>query len=140
MNEATVLQWFARAENDLKAGKGEFSSVNPATDTICFHMQQCVEKYLKGFLVFHGKEIDKTHNLTLILMKCADVDPSFQTMVDAEVDRLTPYATVLRYPDDFYMPDGDETRRAISLAEDCRSFVLERLREKGFTINGPAQP
>ncbi|TAL32915.1 MAG: HEPN domain-containing protein [Spirochaetes bacterium] len=109
MNENTVRQWFARAENDLKAGKDEFATKEPATDTVCFHMQQCVEKYLKGYLVFHGKEIDKTHNLTSILVQCAAVDASFQELIDKKIDRLTPYATVLRYPDDFYMPDATET-------------------------------
>jgi len=61
MNPETVRQWFTKANNDLKTGKDELNTENPATDTVCFHAQQCAEKYLKGFLAFHDQEIKKTH-------------------------------------------------------------------------------
>ncbi len=137
MNEDTVRHWFTRAENDLKAGTDEFATERPATDTVCFHMQQCAEKYLKGFLIFHGKEIEKTHNLTVILTQCLAVDASFQELLDKEVDQLTPYATVLRYPDDFYMPDAKETENAIHLAECTRRYVRDKLPSLKF--NSPGQ-
>lgn len=46
-----IHKWIIKAENDLKTAKGEFSTKNPVTDTICFHCQQCVEKYLKAYLI-----------------------------------------------------------------------------------------
>jgi len=46
MNESVVRLWLVKADNDLKTGKDELASKNPATDTICFHMQQCVEKFV----------------------------------------------------------------------------------------------
>ncbi len=55
MNEQTVRSWIAKAESDLKIGKDELVTVDPATDAICFHMQQGAEKYLKAFLVFQGR-------------------------------------------------------------------------------------
>ena len=57
MIDEIIKLWIIKADNDLKAGKDEFVTENPATDTVCFHMQQCVEKYLKVFLVFKSKEI-----------------------------------------------------------------------------------
>lgn len=62
MNEQ-VKNWIIKAENDLKTGKDEMATENPTTDTICFHMQQCVEKYLKAYLVSHQKFFRKTHNI-----------------------------------------------------------------------------
>ena len=62
-SQDTVRLWIRKAENDLKAGKDELVSENPATDTICFHAQQCSEKYLKGYLIFSGMEIEKTHSM-----------------------------------------------------------------------------
>jgi len=44
-----TLNWIKKAENDLKIGKRELEAEDPATDMVCFHMQQCVEKYLKAF-------------------------------------------------------------------------------------------
>jgi HEPN domain-containing protein len=48
MNKDSVKKWIARAESDLKIGKDEINFNDPATDAICFHMQQCIEKFLKG--------------------------------------------------------------------------------------------
>ncbi|MDP2983067.1 MAG: HEPN domain-containing protein [Candidatus Latescibacter sp.] len=132
----TALLWFKKADNDLKIGKDEILSDNPATDTICFHMQQCVEKYLKGYLVFYGKEIEKTHNIGRILRECRDLDVSFSEIDTPAVDSLTLYATELRYPDDFYMPSLDETLEAVKQAEKVRDFVLEKLRYAGFDFQG----
>lgn len=58
-----VKNWLARGNNDLKTAKDEMNTENPATDTICFHSQQCVEKYLKAYLVSHQKHFRKIHNI-----------------------------------------------------------------------------
>ena len=67
MNPETVKLWCIKADNDLKAGSDELATEIPATDTVCFHMQQCVEKYLKAFLVANDIEIPRTHNIALVL-------------------------------------------------------------------------
>lgn len=135
MNPQTVKQWFLKADNDLKTGRDELYTDNPATDTVCFHAQQCVEKYLKGFLAFHNQEIKKTHNLTTILMDCVQIDPSFAELTAKQVDVLTPHATVLRYPDDFYVPPFEEAQHAIELAENVKRFTLDALQTQGFTMD-----
>jgi HEPN domain-containing protein len=65
-----VLKWIKKAENDLKTAKDEIEVYNPATDTICFHAQQCVEKYLKAYLFFHQKYFRKTHNIAELIELC----------------------------------------------------------------------
>jgi HEPN domain-containing protein len=117
-----------RADNDLKTGKDELASENPATDTVCFHMQQCAEKYLKGFLVFNGKEITKTHNLVLLLSQCIELDNSFETLKSLALGELTPYAVDLRYPEDFYTPSIGESQKALAMVEEVRKFVLTKIR------------
>ncbi len=95
---------------------------------------------MKGFLAFHNQEIKKTHNLTIILMDCGHVDASFSELTAKRVDTLTPHATVLRYPDDFYIPPVEEAQHAIQLAEDVKRFVLELLRQQGFTVEEQKAP
>jgi len=123
----TAHLWFKKAQNDLKTGKDEFKTENPATDTICFHMQQAVEKYLKGYLIYHEQEAEKTHNISRILENCISIDSSFSELIDAGIEILTPYGTVIRYPDDFYMPDMEETEEAIQLAETVVSFIKKKI-------------
>jgi HEPN domain-containing protein len=127
VNRETVLLWHKKADNDLKAGSDELVTHEPATDTVCFHMQQCAEKYLKSFLVFHEVELPRTHNLAMVLQACIEIDPSFVTVRDAGVDELTDYAVTLRYPDFFYMPTVDECRSAQKLAVLVRDFVRSKV-------------
>jgi HEPN domain-containing protein len=130
MNEETVKLWCIKADNDLKTGKDELLTESPATDTVCFHMQQCVEKYLKAFLVFHGKEIDKTHNIALLLQQCIGIDSSFEELKSIDTNTLTVYAVDSRYPDDFYMPTFSESQKAVAITEEVRKFVLTKIEIK----------
>jgi HEPN domain-containing protein len=63
-NIAIAREWIIKAENDLKTASHtlKISSGCP-TDTICFHAQQCVEKYLKAFLVYKGIDFPRTHDV-----------------------------------------------------------------------------
>jgi HEPN domain-containing protein len=124
-----VQKWLEKAEHDLKIGGDELLTENPATDMICFHMQQGVEKYLKAFLVFRGAEIQKTHNLSLIIEDCSALDTDFRKLFALNTDRLTDYAVEARYPDDFYMPTTEETRKAQETALAVKRFVLDKIRE-----------
>jgi HEPN domain-containing protein len=52
-----VQQWVQKAENDLTNAAHTLTLGKRApTDTVCFHAQLCVEKYLKALLV--AQEID----------------------------------------------------------------------------------
>lgn len=131
MSNETVKKWCIRADHDLKIGKDEMLTDDASTDMICFHMQQCVEKYLKAFMIAHGKEITKTHILSLLIQQCIEIDEDFNGLFEIEADRLTMYAVEVRYPDDFYMPSIEETDRAIEIAEFARRFVREKLGLEG---------
>lgn len=105
---------------------------NPATDAVCFHIQQSAEKYFKVFLIAHGKEYPRTHNLERIVGLCADIQSDFLELAESGVFELTAYATTLRYGEEFYMPSVEETKRAMSLAERVRQFVRKKLQDNGY--------
>lgn len=94
-------RWFAKAESDLLCVRLVLDARQGAYDTACFHCQQCVEKYLKGFLAIHGVEIPRTHHLETLLQLLASIEPSFSQLAIL-CDVLTGYAVESRYPDDMY--------------------------------------
>lgn len=126
MNE-DVQKWILKADNDLKVAHDEIKTENPATDAICFHCQQCCEKYLKTYLVFHQREFRKTHNLSELIGICKEIDEDFEQLRKFNVHELTIYATELQYPEYFYMPSFDEAREAAELAETVKNFVIQKL-------------
>jgi HEPN domain-containing protein len=135
MNEKTVQAWIGRAEDDLETGKILMRSEHRIYWVICFHMQQCVEKYLKAFLIFHGREHPRTHNIPVLVELCAQLASSFHELKEWGVRELTRYATVFRYGEESYAPDEEETQRAIELAERVRAFVREKLIEAGLRLS-----
>jgi len=120
-----VGQWLVKADNDLKTAEYGLTAAEPITDTICFHCQQAVEKYLKMYLVSNGDEPVITHNISILVAKCAQYDPNFTEL--GRFDFLTGYAVSLRYPDDFYMPELEEAQEALASAREARLFIVERL-------------
>lgn len=63
-----VREWVTKAENDLKAAAQilKMGEDCPA-DTVCFHAQQCAEKYLKALLSLKSIDFPKTHNLKKLM-------------------------------------------------------------------------
>lgn len=102
MNEDAVCILIRRAENDFKTAKDELSTPEPATDAVCFHAQQCCEKYFKAYLAFHGKEIPRTHDLAFLINHCSKIDSDFQKMWEWNVDTLTHYAVETRYDEPLF--------------------------------------
>jgi HEPN domain-containing protein len=58
-NDKTAVvarEWTAKADNDLKTAAHTLKLGDKCpTDTVCFHAQQCVEKYLKASLLLYWK-------------------------------------------------------------------------------------
>ncbi|MBM4071479.1 MAG: HEPN domain-containing protein [Planctomycetes bacterium] len=59
--------WVRKAEVDLRVSKTLARSRPPAHDVVCYHCQQCAEKYLKAILVELGMHVPRTHNLEDLL-------------------------------------------------------------------------
>ncbi len=80
-----VERWINIAERDLLTARQGLEAQQVVTETVCYHLQQAAEKYLKGYLVKHQVEFSKTHNIMLLLNLCATVDAAFATDL-AEAD------------------------------------------------------
>lgn len=132
MNEDAVRNWILKAEGDLKVGRDEMNTEAPVTDAVCFHMQQCCEKYLKAFLIFHGAEAPKTHNLAALVNRCEKFESDFRTLLESGIDQLTDFAVEVRYGEEFYIPPAEEAQQAVIMAETVRNFVLKKFEERGF--------
>ena len=64
---AVIREWLVKAENDLKTAVHTLTlGQDCPTDTVCFHVQQCVEKYIKALLVLRATPFSKTHNIRVL--------------------------------------------------------------------------
>ena len=123
-----------KAESDLKVAKDQLNTEEPATDAVCFHSEQCAEKYLKAYLICYRREIPRTHNIAELIFRCAEVNAQFKALLDTDIPLLTSYAVVMRYPGEELFPPVEEAREAVKLAERVKAFVLESLAKEGFEL------
>ena len=110
-----LRNWIFRANEDIAVIDKLFESGPELfASSICFHAQQAVEKFLKAYLVFHGIDFPKTHDLDFLLLECKKVN---NKVFDIDLGSLTDFGVSIRYPDDFFLPDILETTsyREISL-------------------------
>ena len=120
-----IANWKLKADNDIGIVEIGLVSDKVITDVLCFHCQQCVEKYLKLFLIYHSIDYPKTHNIAILLEECKKVDSNFDKLQN--VVYLTEYAVEVRYPNDFYIPEIDEVKKAYDGALRTKKFVVEKI-------------
>jgi len=114
-------EWTEKAEGDYRVAADQWEKDKPVYDAICFHAQQCIEKYLKAWLVEHeidfpqGRtarrvvrhlkawltehEIDfpRIHDLELLGRLCIPSLPEMSELLD-RLRLLTSFAVEVRYP------------------------------------------
>jgi HEPN domain-containing protein len=91
-----VAEWVHKAENDLKTAAHTLKLREECpTDTVCFHAQQCVEKYLKALMVLHDINVPRSHDIGALVGLLPPGTP--MELLSDEQDRLTSYAVALRY-------------------------------------------
>lgn len=67
MNPLTE-EWVIKAESDRATAERELRvSTEPNFDAVCFHSQQCVEKYFKALLHEAKIPFPRTHDLSDLL-------------------------------------------------------------------------
>ena len=81
-------EWVEKAEADLATASRELAAAEyPNYDAVCFHAQQCAEKYLKGVLEQNHVHVPKTHDLgeLLELLRLGvAIGPASPRIVDTE--------------------------------------------------------
>ena len=124
MNPLT-LEWIEKAENDYAAVQQLLQASNPLHDIISFHVQQCIEKYLKAWLQEANIPVPRTHNLEELL---ALIIPTLPVWSDWQPDFkiITAYAVDPRYPGD--SATADNTQHAMHICDQVRQAVRTQLK------------
>lgn len=117
-----VAAWLRAAKNDFGSAVKLVDGDNVYPGTALYHCQQCAEKALKAFLLFHDIEFEKTHNLSVLIEICTDKNPAFRKLAEY-AEALTPYATLYRYPDEIEPADIEQAGKAIEMTQAIFSFV-----------------
>jgi HEPN domain-containing protein len=74
-NKTTLVKnWLIKAIHDLAVSKKLKTDEEQYLDVAIYHCQQAAEKAIKRFLVLHGKEFPKTHDLRFLVQLAVSVN------------------------------------------------------------------
>jgi HEPN domain-containing protein len=93
-------------------------------DAICFHAQQCVEKYLKAWLQEANIAFRRTHDLEELLALILPSVPAW-FLWQADFLILTSHAVDFRYPGK--SSTVAEAQHAVKVCEDVRAAIRANL-------------
>ena len=131
---AKVRQWMAHADDDMRVARHTLTLPDECPyRLVAYHAQQCVEKYLKAYLVLRGIDFPLTHNIARLLELCSGQSAWAEELRDAE--ELTPFAIAARYPGDDEPVSDAEARRAVDIAARAREKIRIALGAEGVTLN-----
>ena len=115
MHSEVVREWLQKAEEDYNAVVKLEPAETPCV--ICFHCQQCIEKYLKAFLTACGEIPPPTHNLIRLNSTATEYEKSLDAIYDF-LEELNPYSVAIRYPG--MSVTSEDAERAIEIMNNLR--------------------
>ncbi len=118
-------EWVEKAEGDFATASRELRVRRaPNYDAVCFHAQQCAEKYLKARLQEADTAFGRTHNLSALLDMLLPLEPLWETL-RPHLQALTAFGVDFRYPGE--SADKEEAREALKYCTTVRKQVRSSL-------------
>jgi len=120
-----VKQWIIKGDHDLGTAKITFLHIPEYLDTVTFHCQQAVEKYLKAYLIFLSLDFRYSHDLVYLLDIISQKDKKIEDYYDL-VSELQSYAIEVRYPNETIFLSTEKVEEAFHIAKSVRQYISER--------------
>ena len=128
MNEKIeiVKAWLIKADHDLGTAKITYLHIPEYRDTIAFHCQQAVEKYLKAYLYHLEIIFNKSHDLVYLIDLISQKDLFSKELYD-KASSLENYSVQLRYPNIVIELSDLEIQSSLKIAKEFRDLIIDKL-------------
>lgn len=111
--------WAEKAEEDFALARSAYHRKKPLITGVCFHAQQCAEKYMKALLVSRKKGFPMTHDLLILNDLCSGAGIFLE--IDSKLlNSLTDYAVRTRYPGE--EPTLEDAKEALATTKLIRNL------------------
>ncbi|MDP3741034.1 MAG: HEPN domain-containing protein [bacterium] len=127
-NKELAEEWFKKADEDLSLAR-DLLVQKKFSDQACFHAQQAGEKYLKGLLVYRGKEFEKVHDLER-LIELGGGNRLSQPGIVQGASVLSSFYVQARYPIGETEITFDDAHRAVTYADEIKKSVLDEIKKQ----------
>jgi len=120
-----AMEWVQKAEGDMNTARREsIVEKDPNHDAVCFHAQQCAEKYLKALFIETGLPLTRTHDLEILLNQLLPFIKELNELL-VSVRILSAMAVEIRYPG--MVADEDDAVEALRSTDKIRKAIRTAL-------------
>jgi len=122
-----AIEWFEKGKHDIEGARLLFNAGHH-TDTIGILIQQATEKYLKGFLIYHGWKLEKIHDLVRLLAEAVKHRADLGEF-EGQCRRISEYYFEGRYPGRMSVQyPRKEIKESLEVAEAIINKVTEPIK------------
>ena len=127
-NESDVKEWLRYADMDILSANhlNEIQYPKPL-EIICYHCQQAAEKMLKALILAYDGELQKNHDLGLLVDELSEFVTFSEDILNA-ADSLTPYGVKIRYPQELNIKEY-HVSKALSDMKTLYDFIASKIKE-----------
>lgn len=119
-------EWLVKGDHDIETAQFLYDSNRP-TDMIAVHIQQAIEKYLKGFLIYKGWKLRKIHDLEELITDTIKIDKTFNEFLDS-CRAISRYYFEIRYPPEVEEYTKEEIEDSLSTAWEIVKKIKEAVK------------
>ena len=126
MNPLTI-EWIEKAESDYRVARRATQAGDQAlsAEIICFHVQQCIEKYAKAFLQEQDISSERTDSkMESLYSQCVSVASEFRAH-ESDFKRLDDFGIDILYPG--HAATESDVREAMVILTRAREFIRRKL-------------
>ena len=101
---------------------------------ICFHVTMAVEKFLKGFIIYNGKPVEKIHSLDVLQEAAMNIEHSFSEIKN-DCILLHTFIPNIKYNSENLISKQDMDKILESLKAICNFPPIRSMRESFSKIH-----
>lgn len=114
-------EWFGLGDDDIESGRLILSQ-GVRLAHVFYFAQQAIEKYLKGFILLHGRTLPRTHDLCELHKQCNEI-ADFPELATLDLKNISESYIPARYTASF-RPSVEQASIALAAAERVRESIL----------------
>lgn len=115
-------EWFEMAKKDISGAKILFEH-DADYGLVCFHCQQAIEKYLKGFLIYKTGTLQEGHSLIKLCKKAMEFNSDLKRFLK-DCAFVNTFYIETRYPaEDPLLIEKEEALMCLEITENIMGFI-----------------
>lgn len=130
VSEQWLRDWIEKADHDLGTAIVINQHIPDYSDTLAFHCQQAVEKYIKCLLEKNSIQFKRSHDLRYLLDLLDEVIP-IESELYENIMKLNAFSVEIRYPDIKMEISEEDRNTSVLIAKEFREFIKIHL---GFSL------